>query len=278
MTSIINTANIRGKALIGLLLSSGVRVGALPTLKIRHQRKAKPEELEHMDWNCRDRSRPLRFNGYLLNVYEGDDEQYFTFVSEEASKWLGTHHPMRENAGEVLTPNSPVFREEFDVTKPAVVKNPSHCTVLMVQSFLSRLAIAAGVKPIVKSNGKFHPGTHRNESKNVHGYRMFFSTAATNAGVAFPFKELMLGHHLNLEKSYYDSNNPHPIHAALAEFLKMQDGVILFSSSRLERDNAILRMQVTEIQDLRDDNSKLNRIVADQARQLEAPSRKIEGK
>ncbi|MGH9991681.1 MAG: hypothetical protein ACREAZ_03445, partial [Nitrososphaera sp.] len=241
ISAIVDTANLRGKALVGMFASSGVRVGALPPLKMRHRRKVKAEELEHYDCSCKDRSQPLRFNGYLLNVYEGDDEQYFTFVSEEAGKWLDTYHNMRQNAGEVITPNSPIFREEFDVGKPEIVKNPSRCTVLMVQSFLSRLAIAAGVKPIIRSEGKFQPGTHRSEWKNVHGYRMFFSTAATNAGVNFSFKELMLGHHLNLEKSYYDSNNPRSVHAALAEYLKMQDAVTLFSSSRLEHENVALK-------------------------------------
>jgi hypothetical protein len=137
------------------------------------------------------------------------------------------------------------------------------------------LAISAGVKPIVKK-GATHQGAHRNEWKNVHGYRMFFSTAATNAGVNFSFKELMLGHHLNLEKSYYDSNNPRSVHAALAEYLKMQDAVTLFSTSRLERDNTVLREQVTEIQDLREDNTKLNRIVAEQAKHLERISKQLE--
>jgi hypothetical protein len=89
------------------------------------------------------------------------------------------------------------------------------------------MAMSAGVKPIVRKTENRHRGAHRNERKNVHGYRMFFSTAATNAGVNFSFKELMLGHHLNLEKSYYDSNNPRSDHAALAEYLKMQYAVTL---------------------------------------------------
>src|SRR2546427_3964127 len=140
-----------------------------------------------------------------------------------------------------MTLNSPLIREEFDIDKPKIVENPSTCNELTLQSLMSRLAISAGVKPIVRSDGKKHPGAHRNEWKNVHGYRMFFSTAATNAGVNFSFKELMLGHHLNLEKSYYDSNNPRSVHAALAEYLKMQDAVSLFSNSKLERENAALK-------------------------------------
>ncbi|MCI0565400.1 MAG: hypothetical protein MN733_43600 [Nitrososphaera sp.] len=56
----------------------------------------------------------------------------------------------------------------------------------------------------------------------------------------------------------------------------MQDAVTLFGSSRLERDNAVLREQVTEIEDLREDNTKLNRIVAEQAKQLEAITKRLE--
>jgi len=276
VAAIVEAANMRGKALAGLFASSGVRVGAVPHLKIRHRRKVTPDEMEHKDCSCKDRSQPLRFNGYLLNVYEGDPEQYFTFVSEEAGRWLDTYHNLRKNAGEVLGPNSPLFREEFDMEKPAIVAEPSQCTEGMIKTFMSRAAITAGVKPIVRINGDAKPGAHRHEWKNIHGYRMFFSTAATNAGVNFSFKELMLGHHLNLEKSYYDSNNPRSVHAALAEYLKMQDAVTLFTNSLLERDNKVLREQVTEIQDLRDDNLKLNRIVAEQAKQLQAISRRLD--
>ena len=277
VTAIIEAANLRGKALVGTLASSGIRLGAVPPLKLRHLRKVKPEEIEHHDCSCKDRAQSLRFNGYLLNVYEGEEEHHFSFISEEAGKWVDTYLKMRENSGETLGPNSPMFRDEFDLGVRESVKQPHSCQEITLQSSLSRLAISAGVKPIVKK-GDIHQGAHRNEWKNVHGYRMFFSTAATNAGVNFSFKELMMGHHLNLEKSYYDSNNPRSVHAALAEYLKMQDAVTLFSNSRLERDNVILREQVTEIQDLRDDNTKLNRIVAEQAKQLEAISKKLDSK
>ena len=62
----------------------------------------------------------------------------------------------------------------------------------------------------------------------------------------------MLGHHLNLEKSYFDSNNPRSIHTALAEYLKMQDALTQFISSRVEHENGALKEHVTEIQDFRE--------------------------
>ncbi|HXV47100.1 MAG TPA: hypothetical protein VD736_10560 [Nitrososphaera sp.] len=96
VAEIIEAGNLGGKALVGLLASSGVRLGVIPPLKIRYRRKVIPEELEHHDCSCKDRSQPLRFNGYLLNAYEGEEEQYFTFISDEAGKWLDTYHKIRE--------------------------------------------------------------------------------------------------------------------------------------------------------------------------------------
>src|SRR6185503_12460376 len=174
ITAVIEAANLRGKALVGTIASAGIRLGAIPPLKLRHRRKAKPQELEHHDCSCKDRSQPLRFSGYILNVYEGEEEHYFSFISEEASKWLDAYHKMRENAGEILGLNSPMFREEFDIEKPDVVKNSRPCTETMLQSFMTRLQIAAGVKAIVKK-GKKHQGSLRNEWKNIHGFRAFFS-------------------------------------------------------------------------------------------------------
>lgn len=77
IVAIVEAANLRSKALAGSLASTGVRLGAVPPLKMRHRRRVKPEELEHHDCSCKDRAQPLRFNGYLLNVYEGEEEQYF---------------------------------------------------------------------------------------------------------------------------------------------------------------------------------------------------------
>jgi hypothetical protein len=86
LAAIIEAGNLRGKALVGMLASTGIRLSAIPLLKIRHLRKVKPEELEHHDCSCKDRPQPLRFNGYVLKMYDGEEEQYFTFLSEEASK------------------------------------------------------------------------------------------------------------------------------------------------------------------------------------------------
>ena len=88
VTAIVESANLRGKALVGLLCSTGIRLGAIPPLKIRHRRRVKPEELEHHDCSCIERSCPLRFDGYLLNVYEGETEQYLHLYQKKVASGL----------------------------------------------------------------------------------------------------------------------------------------------------------------------------------------------
>lgn len=110
----------------------------------------------------------------MVNVYEGEEERYFTFLSEESSKWLDSYHNMRQKAGEILTSNSPLFREEFDIEKAEVVANPTKCSEGMLKTFMSRAAISAGVKPMMRvgTDIESEPGAYRHEWKNVHGYRM----------------------------------------------------------------------------------------------------------
>lgn len=81
---------------------------------------------------------------------------------------------MRQKAGEILTSNSPLFREEFDIEKAEVVANPTKCSEGMLKTFMSRAAISAGVKPMMRvgTDIESEPGAYRHEWKNVHGYRM----------------------------------------------------------------------------------------------------------
>jgi integrase len=91
------TANIKLKAVILLMVSSGVRIGSLvPSMLVGHlERKG---EL------------------YKINVYKGQKGkgQYYTFCTPEAAKAIDTYLEFRERCGEKITPNSPLFRKDFD--------------------------------------------------------------------------------------------------------------------------------------------------------------------
>jgi hypothetical protein len=73
------------------MASAGIRQGAIPSLKIKHLQYRK------------------------LIVYENEPEQHFTFISFECHKAIDSYLDMRKRYGEVLTPESYLVREQFDV-------------------------------------------------------------------------------------------------------------------------------------------------------------------
>jgi len=94
------TTELRTRSIIHFLASSGVRIGALPELRIRH--------LKDMPLGCK-----------AVCIYEDTIEEYWTFISSEAVKTLNEYLNKRKSEGESINPESPVFREwEFNSTKP----------------------------------------------------------------------------------------------------------------------------------------------------------------
>jgi len=90
------SGEIRTKALIHFLASSGVRIGAMPGLRLRH--------LAEMPLGCKS-----------VTVYAEDPEEYYTFLSPEASKYLDLYLEHRKNDGENLSPDSSVFRTKYSI-------------------------------------------------------------------------------------------------------------------------------------------------------------------
>ncbi|MGH9974181.1 MAG: tyrosine-type recombinase/integrase, partial [Nitrososphaeraceae archaeon] len=66
ISKLLNTSNIRMKPIILLMASSGVRVGSIPALRLKHIQK-----LDDI---------------YRITVYENTASEYFTFCTAECSK------------------------------------------------------------------------------------------------------------------------------------------------------------------------------------------------
>jgi len=81
-----------------LLVSTGMRIGAVTDLQIKHLQKI-PE-----------------YNFYHITVYAGWREQYYCFTTPEATKAIDTYSQYRERYGEKINPDSILFREQLDIT------------------------------------------------------------------------------------------------------------------------------------------------------------------
>lgn len=87
----LEIADERMRVVVLLLASTGMRIGAIPSLKIRNVEDTK------------------------ITVYENDKEEYFTFITSECTQAIDSYIDMRSRYGEKITDDSYLVREQFDI-------------------------------------------------------------------------------------------------------------------------------------------------------------------
>lgn len=104
ISKLLEVAELRMRVVILLLASSGVRLGAIPLLKLRN------------------------IDNNKITVYEDDKEEYFTFITLECKKAIDSYLDMRLRYGEKLNDNSPLIREEFNLRNQTAIRKARHIT------------------------------------------------------------------------------------------------------------------------------------------------------
>jgi integrase len=121
LREIVDAADIRGKALTLVLVSSGIREGAVPSLRVSHYSKLRMSMSDtHSSMNSTsnnnnstsDPSQQL-VTGKLV-IYHGEPESYSAFISPEACIALDKYLDFRREHGEQINESSPLFRDKFD--------------------------------------------------------------------------------------------------------------------------------------------------------------------
>jgi len=163
---------IRNKAIIHFLASSGVRIGSLPELKLKH--------IRDMPLNCK-----------MITVYEDSIEEYQTFLTPEASKALDDYLEQRKRNNEVLNDESPLFRERYQL----VITTPKPISKRAIQGILTRAVNNSNVRG-QKKNGRY-------SEQLAHGFRKRFDTILKlNKAVNDNIIEKMMGHKRGLDGTY----------------------------------------------------------------------------
>ena len=141
--SLLNIVDDRFRAVILLLASTGVRVGAIPQLQLRNLEKI---ELEGSNTSI-----------YKITVYEGFNEEYFTFCTPECSVAIDNYLSMRSRYGEKLTENSFLIRDQFDIRDPFT---RAKCKG-MKSNTLTRKLIDIAERAGIRQKGILEAGKHR---------------------------------------------------------------------------------------------------------------------
>jgi len=162
ISKFLSIADERMRVIVLLLASSGIRVGAIQSIKLRNLQDVK------------------------LTVYEGDREEYFTFITPECKKVIDDYFDIRLRHGEKLNDDSYLIREQFDVKNPG---KPRPVKTLTIQRRLIDMSKRLGMR--------------NNQVPIAHGFRKFFTTMLIKSNVKAEIRLKLEGHSIGITEHYW---------------------------------------------------------------------------
>jgi integrase len=181
IATLLSKASPRDRAIILLMTSSGIRVGAIAyPLQLR--------DLQSID----------KYHIYKITVYRKSSSRYYTFCSPEARKEIDSYLDWRRRLGEQLKDDSPIFRKTFDRFK---IQRPLPVTLFSIGWNMNSLLKQCGLRTFEHlKEGQTLP--KRTEIMQCHAFRKFFETQSFKAGMNHMYIRRLMGQKSNLEDSY----------------------------------------------------------------------------
>jgi integrase len=200
---ILEFSDQRLKTAFLVLASTGIRIGALQTIRVG--------DLEKID------------NLYKITVYRGDREEYITFCTPECAKEIDAYLDFRERRGEKITEDSYLLVRKFSLK-----------TKVKGKAFRGR-ALWAILEDCI-SNCGLREIDHVNPFKRkqvplLHGLRKFMTKQLVDSKLNPEIREMLLGHKIGLTGCYY---RPTP-QEMYEEYEKAIDNLTIDPANRLKR-------------------------------------------
>jgi integrase len=237
---LLDIADERMRTVVLLLASTGMRIGAIPGLRLRNIEKVEIDTATSI---------------YKIMVYEGFKEEYITFTTPECTVAIDSYLKMRERYGEKLNTNSFVIREQFDVRDPFAISKCKEVKANTLTGKLIDLAVRAGIRQKEVLEGKPH-GTIRNDVPIAHGFRKFFTTQLVKSDVKSELRWLLEGHNLKANDPAYIRTQEEDL---LEQYQKGIDNLTIDPANRLQRTVETLKIEKSRIDGLEAKIQKLER-------------------
>lgn len=191
----------------------------------------------------KDLTKNEQYGIYKVRVYPDTKSEYITYFGPEATTEIDAYIDERRRAGEDITPESPLIREDYT---EKTVKNPRFLAYGVVGNTINDYLIKAGIR--TKTTGS----RARKETMLTHGLRKFFKQWCRRSGIDPVVVEWLVGHRngeskigINKLVMTYD---PAVEEELLNEYLKAVDNLTISEEVRATRKN--VQMQKTiEVQD-----------------------------
>jgi site-specific recombinase XerD len=236
--TLLEKTTYRNRSIILLMASAGLRVGAIPGLRIK--------DLEPID----------KYSIYKINVYARSiKSHYFSYCTPECRKWIQLYLDHRKRWGERITDDSPLFRIEY---------NPSR--LLSKVTPISNDAIPQFMDILLKHTGLRTQPLEGQQQRRLHvmmthGMPKFFETNAFKAGMEHMYIRRLMGQKSGLEDAYLklseedllEGDNKH------VGYVGIIDQLTIDPKNRLELENKQLKQEVSRFSKMEHQIEELNR-------------------
>ncbi len=205
---ILNGANLTDRSMALILVSSGIRIGALLELKFKHVK---------MDLDC-----PMITVGA---EFSKNRQGYITFMSPEAKVTLQQYVKERTLNGEKVTDESYVIAKGRPAGGKMRPGGAAHRWAMLLKK--ADKATKTSVSEKTKKGGKWY-------QVHIHTMRKYFKSWASLSGVPGDLVEAFMGHRAGIEQTYFlpdleSANNPEVIKRVLEEYRKALPALTIFS-------------------------------------------------
>lgn len=221
------TASKKNKAIIHIMASTGARIGIFDyPLQMRH--------LKEMDGGC-----------MAVLLYAGEPEEYWAFLTPEATSVLKEYFDERQSHNEKFYPDTPIIRKRYrlGIEKAQQIRPKS----------------ARDVIDRVIARGKImREKVHRNYDIHIdHGFRKRFNIILKldndiNSNIA----EKIMGHSVTipLDGTYLPASDPRVMKKCFEEFRKAIPELTIDDSERQRAKNTELEIENQEMKTLLEQN------------------------
>jgi integrase len=222
---ILSKCDVRSRAAVLIMVSAGLRLDGLRTLRIG--------DLQKMD----------EFSLYMIKIYAGTRDAYYSFCSPEASAAIDEWLSHRAKHHELMKDKSPLIRDKCRAD-----------SYFRAPKFLSLRGISLMFEGVLKK-AKVDP---KHEVSRTHGFRKYFISSCDRSGLSFQTREYLSGHRLPNQDAAYIRVSEED---RLAEYVKALPILTISNDQRLAQENRDLKtvqaqeiaQQAQEIQRLRED-------------------------
>jgi integrase len=245
----LQTADIRMRLILLLLSSTGARVGSLPGLVLGNLTKLVDHGL------------------YRIMFYEGTNNEYYTFTTNECATSVDSYLLYRQRCGEKISFNettqrwepydTPLLRLQFDGEDVLQARNPRPMINRSVREALTMHLVRMGIREVEHLTAPNSPKRVRKPVSLSNGFRKHVISTFIEAGLNHEIRELLVDHSTMLDQHYFRPTEDQ----VLAEYLKAEPLLTINPSMRLRQEVETLRVEKQSWESLRDEVNSLKALL-----------------